>query len=114
MRYRAAANEIVEHVLLTSQCALPVPFFAVFAAAPQICNDVDATPVKPQPPVRPEEARRQRNAVTAITVEQHWVRLIELRAHLADDRDGNFCPVLRGRKRPDDLGIVELDRARLC
>jgi hypothetical protein len=40
-----------------------VLFLAVFGAAPQICNDVDATPVKPQPPVGAEEARRQRNAV---------------------------------------------------
>jgi hypothetical protein len=94
----ARGREIVEHVLLFGEHAFLVPAFAIFLAAPDIGDGVDAAGIEPEPPGRAEKRRRLADAVAAITVEQRGIPAVELRGFFHDHIDGNFRAVLRGRE----------------
>ena len=111
-KVRGAGREIVEYVLLLSQLALRMPFFAILSAAAQIrLRDYHAT--LEQRSERREIAGSQTNAVAAVACEQHRMTAIQRQFLAMDDIQEEFsCHPSRTAKSAYHLELVQRNGRR--
>ena len=88
-------RKIIEHVLFFREIASLVPFLAELAATADVCHDVNAAAIKPEP-TREIEAGRHADAVATVAVKQRRIIPIKVRSFSPNDVERNFCAVFGG------------------
>ena len=71
------ADEVIEYDLLVRPYRLAVPGFAIFSAATNVGDRINATHLQPRNP-RWIESRQQRDAIAAIAVQEDGVAAVQL------------------------------------
>ena len=99
-------DEIVKDVLLFQFDPGFVPFFAVFVAAANIGDGINAALFHPDEP-RDRKSGCQRNVKTAVTVKQSRIRAVEFQAFFVNDEHRNARAVFAFVK---DLFDFEIGR----
>src|SRR5579884_698072 len=106
----SAGDEIIEYILLARQVASFVPGISVFATTTEIGDHINATLVQPDAPHRSDEMRSFTDCVTAVGVQQSWIRAVELGSFAADDVQRHSGAVLGSSEPADHFRVIELDR----
>ena len=105
----STSDEVVKDILLASEVACLVPVFAVFDAATEVGGCRDATLVEPNACLGSDKKWFLADVEATVTVKQHGVGAVELRAFAANDVEGNAGAVFGHGKVTHDFGVIELD-----
>ena len=101
-------DKIVKDVLLFQFRAGFVPSFAVFRAAAQVGNGINAAHFHPNHP-RNRKSGRLRNIETAVTIKQSRVVAVEFDAFFVDDKHRHGCSVFAFVFDLFDFVIIPVD-----